>query len=115
MCAMRVRSISGDHKLEAGEYVRTVLPIEARDIFNGGPHAGQEIPVGTVLSSFLVRRADELSSGNWTTSVYAPSPESTNSSGDRMTLTRVIVDVAKSTFFQLRQRVHQRPHLRVLM
>nr|MBX2835833.1 MSCRAMM family adhesin SdrC [Gammaproteobacteria bacterium] len=94
--AVRVVKASPTVQLHAGHNLRLMTPVQARDVFYGGPYDGTPIPVGTVMPSFGNWRSDEFRPGGFTNN-YMPSPESTSSHGDRMSLTRVTVDVAKST------------------
>ncbi len=71
-----------------GHQIRFIVPLKARDKFNGGPHDGESIPVGTVLPNFGGFKSDEWSS-NWTARNYTPAPESGNVDGDRVTLSRM--------------------------
>jgi len=57
---------------------------------------GATATAGVVMPGFSHYRSDEWQP-NWTVHNYLPSPENTSGRGDRMTFTRVIVDVAKST------------------
>jgi len=82
---------------DAGHQIRLFIPLEMRDNFNGGPHAGNPIEIGTVSPAFSTFRSDEYIPG-WRGIGYVPSPESSHGDGDRVTFTRVTVDVAKSTY-----------------
>ena len=74
--------------LEASQSIRLVVPLKARDRFNGGPHDGVQIPVGTVLVNFAGFKSDEYAP-SWTARSYNPSPENGSIDGDRVTLTRL--------------------------
>ena len=76
--------------------MRVFVPFEMRSVFNGGPHAGTLIPTGTVVASMSTVQSDELWT-NWRDVSYTPSPESSHGDGDRVSFTRITVDVAKST------------------
>ncbi len=93
---VRVRPASPATTLEPGEQVRLVVPLEARDLFNGGPHAGDPIPTGTVLANYGAVRSDQWGAG-WSARNYTPSPETTNGDGDRVTLTRAQIRLQKHT------------------
>lgn len=73
---------------EPGHQIRFVTPLRALDRFNGGPHDGEIIPVGTVLANFGSFKSDEWASG-WTSRSYTPAPETSSVDGDRVTLTRI--------------------------
>ncbi|HBR98706.1 MAG TPA: hypothetical protein DD979_15225, partial [Gammaproteobacteria bacterium] len=95
--AVRVVAIDpAQTSLDSGQSVRKIVPLEVRDAFLGGPYAGEQIPVGTVGAMFSRYRADGYHS-NWRNVNYKPSPENTSSDGDRITVTRMRVDLAKST------------------
>jgi len=83
-------------QLVGGQTLRMVVPVEARDTFYGGPHAGTAMPVGVVMAGFSSWRTDERYP-DWLQSSYKPSPENSSGSGDRMTFTRVFVDLSKYT------------------
>ena len=72
----------------SGHQIRFVVPLMARNNFNGGPHDGQLIPVGTVLPNFGMFKSDEWQP-NWTARNYVPAPETGNVDGDRVTLARI--------------------------
>ena len=72
----------------SGHQIRFVVPVMARNTFNGGPHDGQLIPVGTVLPNFGMFKSDEWLP-NWTGRNYVPAPETGNVDGDRVTLARI--------------------------
>lgn len=73
---------------EPAHQIRFITPLKARDRFNGGPHDGDLIPVGTVLANFGGFKSDEWSK-DWTARNYVPAPEAGNVDGDRVTLTRL--------------------------
>ena len=73
-----------------GHQIRFVVPLMARNTFNGGPHDGDVIPVGTVLPNFGGFKSDEYAP-NWTGRVYQPAPERGEVDGDRVTLARLIL------------------------
>ena len=93
---VRVRAINPATVLGAGQNIRLITPVEARDIFNGGPYAGTPLPVGVVMPGYGSYRTDEIYP-TWLAQGYLPSPENSSARGDRMTFTRVTIDVAKST------------------
>ncbi len=75
-------------KFEPSHEIRFTISLEARDKFNGGPHDGQSIPVGTVLPNFAGVRSDEWSN-TWTARNYKASPENGHVDGDRVTMSRL--------------------------
>jgi protocatechuate 3,4-dioxygenase beta subunit len=76
---------------EPGQEIRFAVPLKIRDTFNGGPHNGQSIPVGTVAADFGGVRSDNWSAG-WTARNYIPAPETGNAyDGDRVTISRLKV------------------------
>lgn len=81
-------AIAAGVSLDPGQNIRLMVPVEARDTFNGGPHAGQLIPAGTVMPNFGGFKSDEWSSG-WTARNYTPAPQSGHLDGDRVTLVRI--------------------------
>jgi len=93
---VRLRAISPTTTFNPGENIRLLTPLEARDTFYGGPYDGQPKPAGVVMAGFGSYRSDEVNS-TWLAQTYNPSPENTSTRGDRMTFTRVNIDVAKST------------------
>ena len=72
----------------SGHQLRFVVPLMARNTFNGGPHDGEIIPVGTVLPNFGGFKSDEYAP-NWTYRSYQPGPENGSVDGDRVTLARI--------------------------
>jgi len=72
----------------SGHQIRFVVPLMARNTFNGGPHNGQIIPVGTVMPNFGGFKSDEYAP-NWTYRSYQPGPENGSVDGDRVTLARI--------------------------
>ncbi|WP_022952807.1 SdrD B-like domain-containing protein [Leucothrix mucor] len=86
--AARARMTDTTQAFEPSHQIRFITPLKARDRFNGGPHDGDIIPVGTVLANFGNFRSDEWSR-NWLTRSYEPSPETGSVDGDRVTLTRL--------------------------
>jgi len=82
---------------KGGETIWLIIPVEARSNFYGGPYAGTQIPSGTVLASHGNYRSDEYIPDGIAAD-YLPSPENTSVQGDRMTLSRAILGVAKSTY-----------------
>ncbi len=93
---VRVRAVDPARGLLEGEQVRTVVPLEARETFFGGPNDGEFIPTGTVLANFGAVRSDQWQAG-WTVRNYRPAPETTNGDGDRLTLTRAQIRLEKHT------------------
>ncbi len=92
--AVRARFVDPTNSLASGEFMRLNVPLQARDTFNGGPHAGDLIPTGTVLANFGNVRTDEWLPG-WRNREYRPSPETSNTDGDRVTLTRAQIRLQK--------------------
>ncbi|MBX2835873.1 MAG: hypothetical protein KTR35_03390 [Gammaproteobacteria bacterium] len=86
--------------LEPAHLIRLILPLNVRNEFYGGPNDGELIPVGTVAAAFSTYRSDNLHN-TWRNAGYRPSPESTHSDGDRVTITKVSVDVTQSTLIPL--------------
>jgi len=97
---VRVVPVNSATTLDAGQQIRLFVPLEMRDSYNGGPYAGNQIEVGTVAPAFSTVRSDEFWP-TWRNISYNPSPESSHGDGDRVTFTRVTVDVAKSTSLPL--------------
>ncbi|MBX2823264.1 MAG: JDVT-CTERM domain-containing protein [Gammaproteobacteria bacterium] len=93
---VRYQGAFSGKQLLPGQEIRLVVPLQARETFNGGPHSGEEIPTGTVAAAFGSFRSDEFMP-NWNTNSYQPAPENTSVDGDRMTIVRAAVDVAVST------------------
>ena len=93
---VRVTPKTSTVALGAGEYIRLLVPLKARDTFYGGEYDGQSIPVGTVLATFSTWRSKEFQPA-YRNTLYRPSPESSIKDGDRVTLTRIKIDIAKST------------------
>ena len=93
---IRLRAANPTTQLGAGHNIRFVVPVEVRDNFYGGPYNGQPMPPGVVMPGFGNVRSDEFFP-TWLPQNYLPSPENTANRGDRMTFTRVVIDIAKST------------------
>lgn len=104
---VRVRlkdSVQDSVKLASAQYIRFVTPLAARNNFYQGPHAGQLIPMGTVMATLGSVRTDEYWSGIWTpdnTRPYQPSPETGNYDGDRVTLARTSTRLDSETLVPL--------------
>ncbi|MFZ1387792.1 MAG: SdrD B-like domain-containing protein [Thiolinea sp.] len=104
---VRVRlkdSVQDSVKLSSAQYIRFVTPLAARNNFYQGPHAGELIPMGTVMAILGSVRADEYWSGKWTpdnTRPYQPSPESGHVDGDRVTLARTSTRLDSETLVPL--------------
>ncbi len=81
---------------EPGIDYRMFIPFRVRDTFLGGPHAGDTIPAGAVVANFGAARADQ-DRPNWTSRAYLPSPENSNSDGDRVTVIRATSALQKQT------------------
>ncbi len=65
---------------------------------NTDPNTGQPIPNGTLLANFSAYQTDTLRNGNWQTRNYNPLTHGGSKAfGDRLTLTRAIVRVDKTT------------------
>ena len=79
-----------------GQTFRALLPLRMRSFFNGGPHSGKAIPVGTVAAAVSSFRSDEFYP-EWRPVMYSPAPESSHGDGDRVTFTRVSVDATLSS------------------
>lgn len=87
---VRVRlkdSVADSVALSSSQYIRFVTPLEIRQTFYNGPHDGEIIPIGTVAAGFGSARSDQYWT-DWTPRNYLPSPESTHSDGDRVTVAR---------------------------
>jgi len=90
---MRLKDSVKDHvAFSSKQSIRFITPLEVRQNFYGGPHAGQEIPVGTVAANFGSIRSDEYFA-NWSPGIgtrpYNPAPESINYvDGDRITVAK---------------------------
>lgn len=67
-----VSSASPEYVLKAGEVARLLLAFEQRDEYNGGPHAGQKIPAGTVAANFAAVKTDTSYNPNWSSAGYIP-------------------------------------------
>lgn len=74
--------------LDPAQSMRLIVPLEARDTFNGGPHVGQLIPVGTVMPNFGGFKSDEWAN-SWTGRNYTPAPQNGSLDGDRVTMVRL--------------------------
>ncbi|MEZ5381807.1 MAG: SdrD B-like domain-containing protein [Microthrixaceae bacterium] len=82
--------------LQPGQSIRFLVPLEARDLFHGGPRDGTEVPAATVLPDFGSVRSDQWGP-TWTVRNYEASPESTHTDGDRVTLVRTQLRIEKNT------------------
>ncbi|MCK5922844.1 MAG: hypothetical protein KAG66_18015, partial [Methylococcales bacterium] len=80
-------ALANNVKLKLGQVLRFTVPLEIRDTFYQGPHAGESVPTGAVAAAFSSVRSDEYHP-NWYPRYYQPSPENTNSDGDRVTVAR---------------------------
>ena len=73
----------------------------ARNTFYGGPNDGVAIPVGAVGANYGKVKSDNLSTGAgagfYNNPSYLPSPENTNTDGDRLTWTRAVLGIKKRT------------------
>lgn len=87
--------------LEAADRFPLVVPLELRDVFRTGPHAGTSIPAGTVAPNFGSARWGYYAPLQWTARRYQPSPETGHSDGDRVTLTRAQLRIQKHTLVPL--------------
>ena len=72
----------------SAQQIRFAIPLKARNTFNGGPHDGELIPVGTVLPNFGMFKSDQFAP-TWTARNYVPAPENGHGDGDRVTLARI--------------------------
>jgi len=93
---VRYRPFDNSTQLLPGQEIRLVVPLSLREHFNGGPHAGEPIPTGTVAAAFGSFRSDEFMPG-WNLNSYTPAPENTSADGDRMTIVRAQLAVATAT------------------
>ncbi len=95
-----VRAIAKDPNfaLPGGTQARLIVPLIARDNFNGGPHDGEMIPMGTVLANYGNRAWDNPDgSRNYGAQTYLPSPENSSVTGDRTTMSRVKIKLTKES------------------
>lgn len=76
---------------------RLQFGMRIRDVFYGGPHDGDSIPSGAVFANFGSVKSDEATGGEWTGRGYVPSPENTNTDGDRVTVSRATLALQKRT------------------
>lgn len=81
-------AIAAGVALDPAHSLRLIVPLEARDRFNKGPHDGQLIPVGTVMPNFGGFKSDEWAN-SWTGRNYEPAPQNSSQDGDRVTLVRL--------------------------
>ena len=82
--------------LDNNQQINLIVPVTARTDFYKGLYQGTPMPAGVVMPGFGTKRYIE--NGNqWREIEYQPAPESGHWDGDRVTFTRVRVDVAKST------------------
>ncbi len=86
--AVRARPADAATDLIPGNRLQLVIPLQARDSFNGGPDDGTLIPEGTVMADFGMARSDTYFQ-SWTGRNYQPSPENASNDGDRATLVRL--------------------------
>lgn len=93
---VRLNDQNANATLDGGQWIRFNVPLEARNTFNGGPHANETIPTGTVLASFGSPRSDQWQP-NWYPRYYHPAPETSNCDGDRVTMSRVQVRLKQET------------------
>ncbi|PID46743.1 MAG: hypothetical protein CSB47_02510 [Proteobacteria bacterium] len=87
---VRVRlkdSVANTAALTSSQYIRLMVPLQIREQFYTGPHAGQVIPAGTVGAGFGSVRSDQWIS-NWTTRSYKASPQNGSIDGDRVIISR---------------------------
>ncbi|MHA3724095.1 DUF7927 domain-containing protein [Leucobacter sp. HY1910] len=96
-----IRAVAADgSKISTGTSLYLMSAFEQRDEFNGGPNAGQTIPVGTVAANYGQVTTDTLSPG-WSLKLtdstfaqrYEPQPESALTDGDRWTVTRAMAQL----------------------
>ncbi|MFZ4812086.1 MAG: SdrD B-like domain-containing protein [Ilumatobacteraceae bacterium] len=82
---------------QAGARSRLLVPFTIRSTFAGGPNNGQQIPDGVVAANVATWRATEVNSGNWSSIGYDPFTGAANGSGDRVTISRARLSIAKRT------------------
>ncbi|PID46742.1 MAG: hypothetical protein CSB47_02505 [Proteobacteria bacterium] len=80
-------SVVNTAALTSAQYIRFVVPLQIREQFYTGPHAGDAIPSGTVGAGFGSARSDQWAS-NWTTRRYKASPQNGYTDGDRVIISR---------------------------
>lgn len=83
--------------LAPNDRIALTVPLEARNVFNGGPYDGELLPAGLVMPNFGGARWSHYADGQWTSRNYQPSPETSHSDGDRMTLTRAQLRIKQRT------------------
>ncbi|MEZ5479955.1 MAG: SdrD B-like domain-containing protein [Thiolinea sp.] len=93
-------ALAAGRTLEPGQDLRLIVPLQVREQFYSGPHAGEAIPAGTVLAGFAGVRADEWYP-DWTQRRYQPAPENAYVDGDRATLTRLNLSLESATLSPL--------------
>lgn len=73
--------------------------LRSNDVFDGGPHNGRQIPSGTVLANFRASVATRFDTGIpfQSPTVYRPSPETIDQTGDRVTLTRATLNLKQNS------------------
>lgn len=92
-------SLASERRFTPKQQFRFVVPLEIRSTFNGGPHAGDEIPSGTVMANFATIKSAELDP-TWREKTYTPSPETSyRYEGDRtsMSRARLVLDSSSLT------------------
>ncbi len=87
----------------ASSTVHMLTGLEQRNRYNGGPHAGQEIPANTISANYGNVKSDTL--GNWAKNGYYPGAgttggvnrpgESGDTTGDRWSLVRAEMSLKK--------------------
>ena len=80
-------SLAAGDALVPSQVLSVAVPLMIRQTFNGGPHAGEIIPPGTVMANFATARSDQIWT-NWLSQTYYPSPENTSNRGDRISMSR---------------------------
>lgn len=103
--AVRVSAKAGK-VITTGQGVYWLLAMEQRDTYNGGPHAGESIPAGTVAANFGNMKSSTFNP-NWRIADYIPGAgttdggahigESAIGSGDRWTVSRAQMRLQKRT------------------
>lgn len=92
-----VRAVANSsYVLPAGGTASLWLATQPRDTYNGGPHAGQTIPAGTVIADFAAVTTNQSLSNGWNnTRSYDPINNLGAGDGDRYTLARATLNVKK--------------------
>lgn len=93
-----VRAMAKDsYTLPVGASTHLWIALEQRNEYNGGPHAGELIPAGTVVPNFA-SVTSKTWNANWSSQRnYHGTPHSTDTDGDRWTVIRANLAVTKET------------------